>query len=176
MSTACSQWQNVISLGNFTHSTSTIFVQCSIGPRSGCISQLSWGHLLMGKCSPVTRGKRREASPFLQNFSPLLEKCVGHSLKYFGSLRKLFAPPGVPSWLRAWRNVACSFFPLFGLLCLTVFFLMHAWYPHFCWTTFVSLERFATVDRSAAKTTHFSIIYRSTAAVLDHMTKQKSEW
>jgi len=44
----------------------------------------------------------------LENFSPTLEKCVGHSLKLldavqkFGPpLRKLFAPPGVSSWLQA---------------------------------------------------------------------------
>ena len=34
-------------------------------------------------------------------FAPL-EKCVGHSLKIWAPLRKHFAPPGVPSWLRAW--------------------------------------------------------------------------
>ena len=33
--------------------------------------------------------------------SHTLEKCVGHSLKNFGTLRKLFTPPGIPSWLRA---------------------------------------------------------------------------
>jgi len=53
---------------------------------------------------PVTRGG--EAS--LENFSPSLEKCVGHNLKILDTveklrapLRKLFAPPGAPSWLRA---------------------------------------------------------------------------
>jgi len=37
-----------------------------------------------------------------------LEKCVGHNLKLLDTiqkiwppLRKLFAPPGIPSWLRA---------------------------------------------------------------------------
>jgi len=29
-------------------------------------------------------------------------KTIGHSLKIWGPLRKLFAPPGIPSWLRAW--------------------------------------------------------------------------
>jgi len=45
----------------------------------------------------------------LENFSPPLEKCVGHSFKIldivqkiWASLGKLFAPPGVPRWLRAW--------------------------------------------------------------------------
>jgi len=57
---------------------------------------------------PVTRGRREgEASP-RKIFAPL-EKCVGHSLKLLDTiqkisapLRKFFAPPGVPSWLRAW--------------------------------------------------------------------------
>ena len=56
---------------------------------------------------PVTRG-RRGAKPLLENFSPPLEKCVGHILKLLGMvskiwvpLRKLCAPPSVPSWLRA---------------------------------------------------------------------------
>jgi len=47
----------------------------------------------------------------LENFSPLLEKCVGRSLKLldivqkiWAPLRKLFARPGVPSWLRAWSS------------------------------------------------------------------------
>jgi len=41
-----------------------------------------------------------------------LEKCVGHRLKLldigqtiWASLGKLFAPPGVPSWLRAWVDI-----------------------------------------------------------------------
>jgi len=45
----------------------------------------------------------------LKFFSPLLEKSVGHSLKLFDNikknltpLRKLFALPGIPSWLRAY--------------------------------------------------------------------------
>jgi len=48
------------------------------------------------------------AKPALENFSPTLEKCVGHSLKILDMVQKilalvgkLFAPPGVPSWLRA---------------------------------------------------------------------------
>jgi len=59
--------------------------------------------------STVTRwgaGRRGEAP--LENFSPPLEKCVG-SLKLldivqniWAPLGKLFAPPGVASWLRAW--------------------------------------------------------------------------
>jgi len=39
-----------------------------------------------------------------------MEKCIGHRLKLLGivqqiwaALRKLFAPPGDPSWLRAWQ-------------------------------------------------------------------------
>ena len=49
------------------------------------------------------------ASPPLENFSLPLEKRVGHRLKLLDIVekiwappRKLFAPPGVPSWLRAW--------------------------------------------------------------------------
>jgi len=34
-------------------------------------------------------------------FSPPPGNCVGHSLKNLAPLRKLFAPPHVPSWLRA---------------------------------------------------------------------------
>jgi len=44
----------------------------------------------------------------LENFSPTLEKCVGHSLKLLDTVqkiwalfRKLFAPPDAPSWLWA---------------------------------------------------------------------------
>jgi len=54
---------------------------------------------------PVTRGAQGGRSPPLAKFSPPLEKCVGNSLKLldtvqkiWGPLRKLFAPPGVPSW------------------------------------------------------------------------------
>ena len=56
---------------------------------------------------PVTRG----AKALLENYPPRppLEKCVGHRLKLFNivqknwaPLRKLFTPPGVPSWLQAW--------------------------------------------------------------------------
>ena len=46
-----------------------------------------------------------------RKFSPHLEKCVGHSLKIldivqkiWAPLGKLFAPPGVPSWLRTWSQ------------------------------------------------------------------------
>jgi len=31
-----------------------------------------------------------------------LFESIGHSLNIWATLRKLFAPPGVPSWLRAW--------------------------------------------------------------------------
>jgi len=30
---------------------------------------------------------------------------IGHSSKNLGPCRKLFAPPGVPSWLRTWCRV-----------------------------------------------------------------------
>jgi len=52
---------------------------------------------------PVTRG---DEDPQEKSFPPL-ETCVGHSLKLldivqkiWDPVRKLFAPPGVPSWLR----------------------------------------------------------------------------
>jgi len=55
---------------------------------------------------------RRGAKPHLQNFSPPLEKSVRHSWKLldivwkiWALFRKLFANPGVPSWLRAWHLV-----------------------------------------------------------------------
>jgi len=45
----------------------------------------------------------------LEKIFPPLEKCVGHNFKLLDTvqniwapLRKLFAPPGVTSWLRAW--------------------------------------------------------------------------
>jgi len=48
------------------------------------------------------------ASPPTENFSTPLEKCIGHRLKLldivqkiWAPLRKLFAPLGDPSWLRA---------------------------------------------------------------------------
>jgi len=51
----------------------------------------------------------RGAKPPLATFSPSPEKYVGHNLKIldivqkiWALLGKLFAPPGVPSWLRAW--------------------------------------------------------------------------
>jgi len=57
---------------------------------------------------PVTRRGAGEAKPPMENFSPLLEKCVRHRLKVldivqkiWAPLRKLFAPPGVPSCLRS---------------------------------------------------------------------------
>jgi len=49
----------------------------------------------------------------LEKILPPLEKCVGHSLtildiveKIWCPLGKLFAPPGVPSWLRVCYNVS----------------------------------------------------------------------
>jgi len=33
-------------------------------------------------------------------------KIIGHSLKNLAPVRKLFATPGVPSWLRAWLDIA----------------------------------------------------------------------
>jgi len=59
---------------------------------------------------PVTK-VAQGASPPAKLFAPL-EKFVGHSLKlldtvlkYWAPLRKLFVPPGVPSWLWAWQGL-----------------------------------------------------------------------
>jgi len=58
------------------------------------------------KPGSITRGSAGKAVPHWKFFLPL-EKCVGHSLKLLDVvlknwtlLRKPFAPPGVPSWLR----------------------------------------------------------------------------
>ena len=57
---------------------------------------------------PVTRGAHGERSPPRKFFAPPPEKCVGHNFKileivqrFWAPLGKLFAPPVVPSWLRA---------------------------------------------------------------------------
>jgi len=59
----------------------------------GSLPALSW-------IRPVTWGEK----PSLEKFFPSLEKCVVHGLKLldivqkiWALLRKLFAPPGVPS-------------------------------------------------------------------------------
>jgi len=64
--------------------------------RSECFLKLS-----------VDQARNRVAKPQLKFFLPH-GKCVGHNLKIldivqkiWAPLRKLFAPPGVPSWLRA---------------------------------------------------------------------------
>jgi len=56
-------------------------------------------------------GGRRGAKRPRKLFVPL-EKCFGHHLKIldivqkiWSPLGKLFAPPGVPSWLRAWNHI-----------------------------------------------------------------------
>jgi len=55
------------------------------------------------------QGRRRGGEAPLEKFSLPLEKCVGHRLKLldivkkiWAPLRKVFAPPSDPSWLRAW--------------------------------------------------------------------------
>jgi len=54
---------------------------------------------------PVTRG----AKPPYKHFRHLWKKCVGYCLKVLDIVLKIWstfrtplAPPGVPSWLRAW--------------------------------------------------------------------------
>ena len=54
------------------------------------------------------QGVRKGCEAPLERFSPPLEKCAGYSLKLLDTvkkiwapLRKFFASPGVPSWLRA---------------------------------------------------------------------------
>ena len=66
--------------------------------------------IFAGDASPVTRGRRRgEAPPRKLLASPwknVLDmdglKLLDIVQKLWAPLRKLFAPPGVPSWLRAW--------------------------------------------------------------------------
>jgi len=57
----------------------------------------------------VTREGRTGGEALPRKFFSPLEKCVGHNLKTldiiqktWAPLGKLFAPAGVPSWLRAW--------------------------------------------------------------------------
>jgi len=64
-------------------------------------------HILKRNQASNQRGPGGKNPP-LEKFSPRLEKYVGHSLKlldavqkFLAPLRKIFAPPGVPSWLRA---------------------------------------------------------------------------
>ena len=74
----------------------------------------------MGRIKTVVTNHLRkircfEAAPHWppRKFFAPLEKCVGHNSKILDivqkiwvPLRKLFAPPGVPSWLRACFEVA----------------------------------------------------------------------
>jgi len=95
---------------------------------------------------PVTRGCKEGEGP-LEIFSPPLEKCVGYSLKLldivqkiWAPLRQLFAPPGVPSWLRACftvvgkdyitenKEILLKLCPLFPHLCTG----QTAYYNDFC--------------------------------------------
>ena len=77
-------------------------------------SGLQMKHWLgIGQHSNLSPGPQ-PSSPSLEKFSPPLEKCVGHRLKpldivqkIWAPLRKLFAPPGVPSSLRACLSVIC---------------------------------------------------------------------
>jgi len=65
----------------------------------------------MHKTQAHSQGGRKGAKPPRKILSPLLGKCLGHNLKLLDKvqklwilLRKLFAPPGVISWLRARQN------------------------------------------------------------------------
>jgi len=67
-----------------------------------------WDHVYLRPYSFETRLVTRGGEAPLEKFLPHLEKCVGHNLKIldivpkiWAPLRKLFAPPGVPIWLRA---------------------------------------------------------------------------
>jgi len=87
--------------------------------RSFSVPWSEWPGMLESR--PVIRRGKSAPRKF---FALLPEKCVGHSFKIldivqkiWAPLGKLFAPPGVPSWLRAcWREMAwrghlpaCSF-------------------------------------------------------------------
>jgi len=41
--------------------------------------------------------------------SQVVTGLIKHSLKIWPPLRKLFAPPGVPSWLRVWAKPSDGF-------------------------------------------------------------------
>jgi len=43
-------------------------------------------------------------------------KIIGHISKNLAPLRKLFAPPGVPSWLRIWRDLSQVLLSFLGIL------------------------------------------------------------
>jgi len=69
---------------------------------------------------PVTRESVGGEVPLEKFFAPAQEKFVRYILKLLdifqkilAPLRKLFAPPGVPSWLRAWL---CMVFAMLKIL------------------------------------------------------------
>jgi len=80
-------------------------------PRTNFVPpvKMCWTYFKTIGHRPVTTGSG--AKPPLQTFSPPMENYVGHSWKLLDivwkiwvPLRKLFAPPGVQSWLRAWAK------------------------------------------------------------------------
>ena len=90
----------------------TIWAQSYSRKRTKCITPLQERHFPTPLRRSVTRGGAGGRESPLENFSPPLEKCVGHILKILqinsknlGPFGKVFAPPGVPSWLRACHYV-----------------------------------------------------------------------
>jgi len=56
---------------------------------------------------PVTWGGPGGEKPPLENFSTTWKNVLDIVQKIWAPLSKLFAPPGVPSWLRAWGITIC---------------------------------------------------------------------
>ena len=52
-------------------------------------------------------GRARGEKPPLENFSTTWKNVLDIVQKIWAPLSKLFAPPGVPSWLRAWGITIC---------------------------------------------------------------------
>ena len=65
--------------------------------------KMCWTYFKVIGHRPVTKGEEVRTLP-LQTFSPPWKNLLGIVWKIWAPLRKLFARPGVPSWLRAWAK------------------------------------------------------------------------
>ena len=150
--------------------------------------------LMLSATRPVTRGSARWANPPRKFFSPL-EKCFGYSLKILAvvqkiraPLRELFAPPGVPSWLRAclqhsallwfyckWANVQLCFRRNFSCPGSLIFYCT-TWCPDTYKENFVSAaisENALLNERPLAFETAFSVRAVVTAFIIFLITKKE---